>query len=183
MAFRPAEPTWAVAQRRTGADNYFERSGARGAARKHRRGEHGGENSWKRWLQRDGAAHRSSPKSKERLVGRAKETLLLPSRCAKRKGRARSTKNAARPARTPASLTRWRRATGISQSVPAIRRGRRAHASDGQCAPQRCRSALFKRADFGWPKGREGVWHRPPICIERPRTTRGIACRGATAEA
>jgi hypothetical protein len=35
----------------------------------------------------------------------------------------------------------------------------------------------------GGRKDAKECWHRPPICIERPRTTRGIACRGATAEA
>ena len=93
-----------------------------------------------------------------------RETLPLPSCRAKPKGHARFTKDAVRVRSKPGIFNAVAARDGISQSVPALRRRRRARASDGQCEPQPCRSARFKRADFGLPKGREGVLafaHRP----------------------
>ncbi len=102
-----------------------------------------------------------------------RETLPLPSCRAKPKGHARFTKDAVRVRSKPGIFNAVAARDGISQSVPALRRGRRARASDGQCAPQSCRSARFKRADFGPPKGREGVLALPTDPASNARASAG----------
>jgi hypothetical protein len=104
-----------------------------------------------------------------------RETLPLPSCRAKRKGHARFTKDAVHTRSNPDIFNAVAARDGISQSVPAILRGRRARASDGQCQPQPCRSgARFKRADFGLPKGREGVLALPTDPAPNPRASAGL---------
>ena len=165
------------------ADNYFERSGARGAARKHRRGEHGGENSWTRRLQRDGAAHRSSPKSKERLVGRAEGdvAIAIVSREAERPRKVHE-----RCRSRPLETRHFQRGGGARRDI-AISSSAPAREKSARKRRPMCASALpIRSVQASRFRAAERTRRSAGICPPTPHRTRaparGLACSTANSK-
>jgi hypothetical protein len=133
---RAPEPTWAAAQRRTEADKFFGAQRPRGAARKHRRGEHGGEKTWTATVS-EGPDPPIGLQPRARRNGRRTATeTAFPHRvrpCNRRSGQG-STRAPSGPfeLRDTASL---RRRQPASVSKQPIERGAQQHETpDGLCA-------------------------------------------------